>query len=281
MAGVGGLSLFYVDFGDVEMDVASSEEDANALSVMLLTRGAGRVNQGKSVIDMSPQRALIRDYLLPVHGREKNFSAFGVTLPRAKLRQQACALIGPEAQALDMSFDDSLDLTTASGQVFSDTMKYVNGILDGPLTIQGNPLIAKQLEDLILTQALALLPNSCRELISGTPTSGAVPFYVKRARDHIHAHVGEAITVTDLATIAGCGYRTLQAAFNETYGMPPMSYLRKLRLQNVHAEFLSETKSGTISEIAQKWGFTHLGRFAMSYVREFGELPSETVRKSI
>ncbi len=280
-ADVGDLGLYYVNFGDVEMDVASSEDDLDALSVMLIISGSARVHQGKSVTDISSTRALIRDTTRPVHGSEKNFSTLGVTLPRAKLRQQACALIGPEAQALDMCFDDSFDPTTASGQVFSDTLKYVNSILDGPFPIHDNPLIAKQLEDLLLTQALALLPNSYGDLLSGPPISGAVPFYIKRARDHIHAHASESITVSDLATVAGCGYRTLQVAFNEAYGMPPMHYLRRVRLQKTHADFLSGSNSITVSAIAQKWGFTHLGRFAENYAREFGELPSATLRRSI
>lgn len=279
VAAFGDLSLFHVGFGDVEMDFATPEEGMDALEVLMLTSGTCEVNYGNSEIDLSPKRAFIRDLAKPVRGRDKNFSTLGLNLPRAKLRRQACALVGPEARALDLNFDDSLDLTTAGGQVFLNTVMYVNSVLDGPLPMHENPLIAKQLEDLVLTQALALLPNSCRDLISGATCSGAVPFYVKRARDHIHAHVGEPITLSDLATAAGCGYRTLQAAFNEAYGMPPMSYLRKLRLQKVHADVLSGDKAVPISEIARKWGFTHLGRFARSYAREFGELPSETLRR--
>jgi AraC-like DNA-binding protein len=37
---------------------------------------------------------------------------------------------------------------------------------------------------------------------------------------------------------------------------------------------------GTISELAKRYGFSELGRFATSYRQTFGEAPSETLRRS-
>ncbi|WP_119166038.1 AraC family transcriptional regulator [Algihabitans albus] len=54
------------------------------------------------------------------------------------------------------------------------------------------------------------------------PTSGALPYHVKRARDYIHRHAGEKIALADLAAEAGCGYRNLQLAFEEAFGPSPM-----------------------------------------------------------
>jgi AraC-like DNA-binding protein len=33
-----------------------------------------------------------------------------------------------------------------------------------------------------------------------------------------------------------------------------------------------------VSEVAYRWGFTHLGRFAGAYRARFGESPSQTLR---
>ena len=36
----------------------------------------------------------------------------------------------------------------------------------------------------------------------------------------------------------------------------------------------------TVSEVAYRWGFTHLGRFAGAYRERFGETPSQTLRST-
>jgi AraC family ethanolamine operon transcriptional activator len=35
--------------------------------------------------------------------------------------------------------------------------------------------------------------------------------------------------------------------------------------------------SSRIADVANRWGFWHMGQFAADYRRQFGELPSETV----
>jgi AraC-like DNA-binding protein len=124
-----------------------------------------------------------------------------------------------------------------------------------------------------------LLPNSCSAALHNTPQSSAVPRYVKRARDYIHAHASTPITLDDLVKHAGCSYRTLQAAFNTSYGMSPMAYVRSMRMIHAHRDLLAAENGTTVSDVALKWGFIHLGRFAKNYARQFGVLPSETLRQ--
>jgi AraC-like DNA-binding protein len=58
-----------------------------------------------------------------------------------------------------------------------------------------------------------------------------------------------------------------------------MMYLRRLRLHHVHAELAAHSPdSVTVTMVAGRWGFVHLGRFAGQYRQLFGETPSETLR---
>ncbi|SHL33712.1 helix-turn-helix domain-containing protein [Roseibium suaedae] len=88
----------------------------------------------------------------------------------------------------------------------------------------------------------------------------------------------------DLPTTAGiCGAvrvceRTLQYAFRDYAGMTPTAYLRLLRLNRVRAILSKAEADGTtVTEVAMRFGFLHLGRFAQDYKKVFGESPSATL----
>jgi AraC family ethanolamine operon transcriptional activator len=71
--------------------------------------------------------------------------------------------------------------------------------------------------------------------------------------------------------------RALQNCVEDVTGLPPLAYVRCLRLNEVRRLLRSNT-ARPISCIAYDWGFSHLSQFAQDYRRQFGELPSETLR---
>jgi AraC-like DNA-binding protein len=63
--------------------------------------------------------------------------------------------------------------------------------------------------------------------------------------------------------------------------MSPSQYVLARRLGAVNRELAaSRSETWRISDIAPKYGFSHLGRFSGAYHRHFGELPSQTLRLS-
>jgi len=89
----------------------------------------------------------------------------------------------------------------------------------------------------------------------------AMPHYVKRARDYIHAHAAQPIGLQKLVEYSGCSYRTLQSAFGETFGMSPMVYVRMVRLNGAHNDLLVAEDGDTVAAIARKWGICAYGPF--------------------
>ncbi len=70
----------------------------------------------------------------------------------------------------------------------------------------------------------------------------------------------------------------MQDAFQRTVQVTPLAYLRSVRLERVREELLGAAGDGaTVSGIARRWGFAHLGRFAALYADRFGEAPSATL----
>lgn len=273
-----GLNLLHASYGDVRVHIQAPESDTDALFLVIPTQGGAAAHHKGQDYVMSQDKGLMRDMRVPISAHEAQFSCLGLTLPIDALKQHAQTLIGPAASMVDLEFNTGLDLSTPGGRHVRDTLDYVSNALDGPLRNLDNSIVLDGFKDILLTNILTLLPNSYTDLLHQKPSSAAVPYYVKRARDYIHAHAGTSITLEKLARHAGCGFRTLQTAFNDAYGMPPMAYVKSVRLTYVHNDLLNAEDGVTVFSVAAKWGFTHMGRFAESYAKQFGVLPMKTLR---
>jgi AraC family ethanolamine operon transcriptional activator len=95
---------------------------------------------------------------------------------------------------------------------------------------------------------------------------------------YIEDHADDAPTVTDICRASGASYRTLNYAFNQRFGVSPKQYLQAVRLNSVRKDLRRIGPRGAIIDIANRWGFWHMGQFAADYRRQFGELPSATLR---
>jgi len=102
----------------------------------------------------------------------------------------------------------------------------------------------------------------------------------RQAVDFVHAHAHLPITSTDMAEAAHLSLRGLQEAFRRDLDTTPSAYLRSVRLERVRQELLvGDPASTSVADVARRWAFGHLGRFAASYTNRFGELPSVTLRR--
>lgn len=83
-----------------------------------------------------------------------------------------------------------------------------------------------------------------------------------------------------LAATLGVSERWIRTAFDDRLGVSPARYFHLRALQAARRELL-RTAPGevTVTDVAMRWGFWHLGRFAGSYLSVFGEPPSSTLRR--
>jgi len=89
-------------------------------------------------------------------------------------------------------------------------------------------------------------------------------------------------SVCELCNVAGVTERTLQHNFKKLYGITPKAYLKSLGLNRVRQDLLRGLVPGScVSDVANKWGFWHMGQFAADYRKYFGELPSDTIKRPI
>lgn len=88
-------------------------------------------------------------------------------------------------------------------------------------------------------------------------------------------------SISDIALEVNLSERHMLRLFKDTFGISPKTYLQKLRLNAVRKEFLSSEKKErySISDIAFKYNFFHMGHFSAEYKKMFGELPSSTIKR--
>jgi len=104
---------------------------------------------------------------------------------------------------------------------------------------------------------------------------------VKIAEDYALAYAGDRLYLTDLCRATGVGERSLEYAFKKIMGMTPTAYLTRVRLHRVRKALQAATRSSTtVSAEALNQGFWHFGEFSRAYSACFGELPSETLRRT-
>ena len=74
------------------------------------------------------------------------------------------------------------------------------------------------------------------------------------------------------------GRRNLYYQFNKFTGLSPKKYFSRIRLGYLREELICSDQS--ITQLALKYGFNHLGDFSALYKSVYGELPSAT-RKTV
>jgi AraC-like DNA-binding protein len=104
---------------------------------------------------------------------------------------------------------------------------------------------------------------------------------VRRAEAFFRAHLGEAVSISQLSTVAGVSERTLRNAFYQVCTTSPKKYLRLWQLHQVRRTLrLAPNDHAAVTTAATRHGFYELGRFAVQYRTVFGEPPSVTLHRA-
>jgi AraC-like DNA-binding protein len=120
---------------------------------------------------------------------------------------------------------------------------------------------------------------------ASVPTDG----YAKRHHARIMIRFEEVLAeqpcqplhMRDLCALIVVSDRTLRSCCGEFLGMSPMQYVLLRRLKEVRRMLRdADPDVVQVSEVAHRFGFTQLGRFAGRYRATFGETPSTTLQRA-
>ncbi len=101
---------------------------------------------------------------------------------------------------------------------------------------------------------------------------------VRRVEEYLRDAGTRPVHVSEICAALNVSRRTLHRAFQEVFGVGPVTFLRQKRLCVVHSVLReSAPRSTTVAAVAMEQGFYELGRFSQYYYAMFGEHPSQTL----
>jgi AraC-like DNA-binding protein len=274
---IGGLSLNLLRYGaPVAIDPGPLE---TFFLVQMPLAGTAEIRCGKEEFVSSRAVASLPSPTLDLAMR------WGADNPQVIVRLERDALERHLAAALGRELDRPLEFRAAmamdegGGASWRRLIDYLIAEVDAGGKLLGSRLAAAQIEQLLMTALLTLQPHNYLDAL-GHGVSPAAPYYVCRAEEFIASHADKPITMAALAEAAGASARALQEGFRRFRDTTPMAHLKWVRLARVRADLeAADPASDSVTDIATRWGFFHLGNFAADYRRRFGERPSETLKR--
>ena len=140
-------------------------------------------------------------------------------------------------------------------------------------------LIKSNIKEIATLMVSDLIANA---LNAKPATSRSIDSYlVRETEEYIEREAEKIFTIHDLASHLNTTPRTLQMAFKKHRDYSPMQYLKNQKFYKARKLLLSNNSPQlSIKTAAMMAGIPDLSRFSTYYQEKFGELPSETLKKS-
>ena len=201
------------------------------------------------------------------------FSTLAVSFPERMVQTAA------ERLGLSLRFHHKCRLVFPIGEVFGVRARTIwKVLLNYAVEYPWRPSELKWFAEQCAELLKCLLLGCARSTPSDLPCENRNRFrIVKQALAAIDEEPGEPLRIADLCRLTHASERALHYAFTEYLNVSPARYLKLHRLQGAHRDFRRTDRIGVkTADIANDWGFWHLGQFAKDYRDLFGELPSDT-----
>lgn len=280
------LQLIRAGFGPLEIsamsvgtDVALVVPPADGLYVVILpvTGGVTVGTRGETVV-LGDDIGVVANAGQPLYFESWSPDCRFVCVRFDKRRlEQALVRLGRRSLTGNLQFAFRIDLAQPKVAPFHRAVQLPVSELSNPGS-QMSPSLADSVAQLVTNALLLHQPHSHSSLLD-TP-EGDLPSALRDAQQFMRGHLGEEITVADIAKASKVSVRTLEELFQKGVGISPMASFRELRLARAHEDLTTAgPDSTTVAKIAKRWGFRHQGRFAVEYRRAYGISPSAQLRQ--
>jgi len=253
-----------IDAGDIS-DYYLVRVTLQGAGLLTLGKQTAKLHKGAVTVSSPSQRSVIQT--------DSDCRNLILRVERRALETQLQNLLGRTLKH-PLLFDIQVPVDHPGLGVVSATLTYICQLHQQAL----NAALGPGLSDYVISVLLTHLPHNysdalledCRLLL---------PRHIKRARDYIEEHLAEPIALATVAQVCEVSIRTLQNGFTRFLSQTPSDYVRSRRLARVHEALQSAGRDVSVTDILLNHGVSSFGHFAMQYRKQFGCLPSATLRQ--
>ncbi|RON69688.1 AraC family transcriptional regulator [Pseudomonas fluorescens] len=200
-----------------------------------------------------------------------NHAQHGMSIDRAQLTERLSALLGkPIVQKI--VFEPVVNLNSAAFQGIKALIDLATGT-EFDVLINSGTLMPSRLREMLIDAVLEAWPHNFSEALRG-PAPRVAPRHVKLAVEFIQAHPEQLVSGVELARLSNVSQRALQEGFRRFVGTSIVAYQRQVRLERAY-ETLAQRHSGSVTEVALRFGFSNVGRFCQYFQSAFGVSPAQ------
>jgi AraC-like DNA-binding protein len=140
-------------------------------------------------------------------------------------------------------------------------------------------LVAAEVERMVIMNFLMCHRHNYTHLLLREPLP-STSSSVRIVEEFIEANWDRPIDVPAMARVARVSARSLFRQFKQDRGYSPADFAKQVRLNRAREMLEQPNQGSSVTQIALRCGFQNPGHFARDFRLAFGELPSETLRKS-
>jgi AraC-like DNA-binding protein len=273
---LGACGLASLQYGfDVDIDAGCIED---FYLVKWTLAGQGHLQCGGRTALTSPGSLLITD---PTERTQIRMSAqcHHMTVRvsrRALLATLAAKLRRAPRKALKFNLEIPMDSDFA--RAWCELVAHICHISATAPAAMASEDVRRQYSRTMMEILLSAAPHSHSDSLTEN-TKHVAPWHVGRARDYIHEHLAEDMSVTDIASTVGVTPRTLQSGFRKAFNLTPAEYVRRARVNALHRALLTAEETAGVTNLMMKVGIVNFGRYAQYYREQMGVSPSTTLKQ--
>jgi AraC-like DNA-binding protein len=270
-----GIGLSYCDYGS---DVSIGFDEGTFVRQIFNISGWGHFTSGRQSADIAPRSCtpVLRSNTPLKLDFRPGYRQLVLRVETAALRYHLGTLLGQEIGALvfDERTEDRPAMDALRRKVFDFAADF------NARGANFSDLAAAEVERMVIMKFLMCHRHNYTHLLLREPLPVARTA-VKKVEEFIEANWDRPMDVRAMSIIANVSARSLFRQFKKDRGYSPADFAKQIRLDRAREMLEQGNERASVTQIALRCGFQNPGHFARDFRLAFGELPSQTLRRSL